>query len=122
MNFVAVFIGGGLGSMARYGISRLLSNYHSSFPLATFISNVASSVILATLVFIFLRKFPDSKVFMLFAITGFCGGFSTFSTFSLESFELIRTGNLGIAILNILISVGVCVFLIYMVWLASKAA
>ena len=111
-NILAVFIGGGLGSLARYGISELVRvNFRSSFPVATLCSNVLSCIVLALAVGMFADKIsPGMK---LFIIAGFCGGFSTFSTFSYETIELIRSGNTLIALLNVLISVIVCFAIIY---------
>ena len=51
MNIVAIFIGGGLGSLCRYGIGKLTASYlTSSFAYATLFSNVLSTLILASLV------------------------------------------------------------------------
>jgi CrcB protein len=114
INFIVIFLGGGLGSLCRYGISKLsLSFFQGNFPLGTFISNTLSCIVLAVSVLLFANKIDASTTLKLFLITGFCGGFSTFSTFSFETFELLKAGNYLIAILNILISVIVGVGLIY---------
>ena len=112
-NLIFVFLGGGLGSVLRYGISVFVkSNFKSNFPIATLTSNILSCIVLALLVSYFISK-TDNLTLKALLLVGFCGGFSTFSTFSFETVELIKTGNLAFAIANIAISVTVCVALIY---------
>lgn len=115
MNLLAVFIGGGLGSLLRYGISKLsISTFGSQlFPWGTFISNVLASGLLAFFIVYFAEKFESQPALKGLLLVGFCGGFSTFSTFSLETAQLMKSGNTTIAIANILLSVVVCVGLIY---------
>jgi CrcB protein len=113
-NILFVFLGGGLGSLARLGISEVVkANFKSSFPIATLCSNLISCFILALVVGIFQEKIGANAALKTLIIVGFCGGFSTFSTFSFETVELMRSGNMMMAIANILISLTACVGLIY---------
>ena len=113
-NLVAVFIGGGLGSVVRFGISMLLMQYYRTvFPLATLLSNILSCIVFALAIYLPGEKLNTEMSLRLLIITGFCGGFSTFSAFSFETVELIRNGNMMYAILNILVSVSLCVGIIY---------
>jgi len=110
--FLFVFIGGGLGSICRYGIARLLQAQQLDFPLATFIANALACIVLGALVGISLKGDMSSTNKLLW-MTGFCGGFSTFSTFSSETFQLLQAGNYGYALANIGLSIMVCLFCIF---------
>ena len=115
-NVLAIFIGGGLGSLVRYGISGFaVARFKTIFPIATLTSNVLSCIILAVTITFLSSRTDMSPAWKMFIITGFCGGFSTFSTFSYETVELIRSGNTIYAIANILISVVVCAGLVYVI-------
>ena len=104
--WTAVFIGGGLGSMARYGITRLLLllEVRGMFPWATMASNLLSTALLAWLLLKWQPQLEGRDALKAFLAVGFCGGFSTFSTFSYENFLLLRNGLLGHATANIAIS------------------
>ena len=107
MNWILVFIGGGLGSLARYGTSIMLKNAQWTFPAATLISNIVASFIIGILTGLSLKSVVTDAQKLLFA-TGFCGGFSTFSTFSNETVALFQNGNSTTAFLNIFLSVVLC--------------
>ena len=113
-NLLLVFLGGGIGSIVRMGMAGFVQTYFKSvFPLATLCSNILSCVVLGITVVYFNEKLIENPNLRMFILVGFCGGFSTFSTFSFETVELMRSGNMMYAVANILISVSVCIGLIY---------
>ncbi|MBM3164188.1 MAG: CrcB family protein [Bacteroidetes bacterium] len=104
MNWILVFIGGGMGSMLRYFIAQqLVQSKH--FPWATLVSNVLATALLALLVMYL--KSGDKPAWLLPLVgVGFCGGFSTFSAFSAENVQLFEQGQWVLLALNIILSVG----------------
>ena len=120
MNLVAIFIGGGLGSLCRYGIGKFIMSYDSSvLAYATLFSNVLSTIFLALFVYYFQGNMRLDKVWKLLVITGFCGGFSTFSTFSFETFEMLKNGQTALAFVNVFVSVLLCLFVLYIIYKKS---
>jgi CrcB protein len=121
MNALYVFIGGGLGSLARYGIGIISTHFFThTFPFATLISNVLACLILAITTVFFIQKGAYENWLQPLIVTGFCGGFSTFSTFGHETVQLIQLGNPILAILNILISLATGIGLIFFIYAVNK--
>jgi CrcB protein len=119
--WLAIFIGGGIGSVMRYGVTRslLLFDVRGAFPWATLASNMISSAILAYAVLRLQPHLQDRPATGAFIAVGICGGFSTFSTFSYENFLLIREGMPGMAALNIAVNVLACLVVFFFI---AKAA
>ena len=114
-NVFFIFIGGGTGSVLRYLISRSMSsNFTHIHPYAILSSNLLASLLLAYLMYYTQERDTMFIGWKLVTLTALCGGFSTFSTFSYETYELFRLNMPFYAILNILISVGLGIFIMFL--------
>jgi fluoride exporter len=113
-----IFLGGGLGSVARYAVGLVISRYsHGQFPLGTLVVNIAACLLVGLLAGILDYK-TSARAFL---VIGFCGGFSTFSTFTIEALDLIRGNFMGSAILYILGSLVLCLGSTFVgLWVAAR--
>ncbi len=89
-----VFLGGGLGSLLRYLVSKTLNDYFQHFFLGTFLVNIVGCLLIGFILGISLKENLLTESQTLLLTTGFCGGFTTFSTFAFEKHSLLRSGEL----------------------------
>lgn len=99
MNLLGVMAGGALGALARYLVTLAVGRTQdASTGVATLLVNVSGSFLLAFLATLAAQG-RLSPFWVLTLGTGFTGAFTTFSTFELEAHTLLKTGQLGAALL-----------------------
>jgi CrcB protein len=93
----AIALGGGLGSLARYGLSRALPTGPGQFPWATFITNVLGCLLIGLLMVLITERWTVHRLARPFLGVGVLGGFTTFSTYAVETRGLLQPGTVGLA-------------------------
>ena len=126
MNFLAVFIGGGLGSLARYSIGLGIKKLGWLSAAGTLVSNVLASALLMALLAHAAAGTQDwpaktQPAFLLLAV-GFCGAFSTFSTFAADTLSLHASHGVIWSAANVAVNLILCLGVGYFIWSASSAA
>ncbi|WPO41575.1 fluoride efflux transporter CrcB [Tardiphaga sp. 42S5] len=106
MNYVLVFVGGGLGATLRHVINMTCARcMGTAFPWGTFIINITGSTVMGLIAGYLAYKGEASQPWRLFLMTGILGGYTTFSAFSLDTAVLYERGDLGLALAYVLGSV-----------------
>ena len=99
-HFTLIFLGGGLGSVARYLLGVALPA--RTFPLGTWLANLIGCLLIGYLAQTLAR---DNAALRALCITGFCGGFTTFSTFSLDIVQRWQDGHYLISLVGGIVAV-----------------
>jgi CrcB protein len=106
MNYLLVFIGGGLGSSLRHTVNVVSARYlGTAFPYHTFIINITGSIVMGLIAGYLAFRGEASQPWRLFMMTGILGGYTTFSAFSLDTALLYERGEIGLALSYVLGSV-----------------
>ena len=110
MNYLLVFIGGGLGSSLRHTVNVVCTRaFGTAFPYHTFIINITGSIVMGLIAGYLAFKGEASQPWRLFLMTGILGGYTTFSAFSLDAALLYERGEMGMAALYVIASVAVSI-------------
>lgn len=109
---LVILIGGGLGTLARYGVSRVIHVSKDTFPWATFTTNLVGAFALGLFLTLLLERFPPSRFARPFVAIGFLGGFTTFSTMAVETVLLCKDGSpvigVGYLVASVLFGLAAC--------------
>lgn len=94
MQWLAIALGGALGSVIRFAaVGYLTPLLGYRFPLGTFVVNLLGSFLIGVAYVVLVEKTSLPVEWRLFFITGVLGGFTTFSAFSLEILQLWQEGH-----------------------------
>ena len=115
-SFIAVALGGALGAMLRYAISlwsvqRLETLMPTAALAGTLIANAVGAFLIGVLFVVITEKGLITESWRPLLIVGFLGALTTFSTFSLEAVGLLQQGEWLTAMVYVLSSVIICLFL-----------
>jgi CrcB protein len=116
-----VGLGGFIGSIARYAVSKLNVYMHFlAIPMGTLTVNVVGSFIIGVIVGISQKSEILSADVRLFLMVGICGGFTTFSSFSVENLMLIQNGQVFSALIYTFLSLFLGFTAVYLGYLSTN--
>ena len=113
-HLLLIGLGGGLGSMLRFGLSRWIAS--GALPWGTIVANSLGSLLIG---WVLAKTGPvdgPNAHWQAFLAIGFCGGFTTFSSFSWQTLEQLRNGQPGVAIAHVFFSITVCLLAVWGGW------
>jgi CrcB protein len=93
----AIFLGGAIGALARYGLAEALPHDAGTWPWATFAVNVAGAAVLGYLTTRLQERLPPSAYRRPLLGTGLCGALTTFSTLQVELLQMLDAGEASLA-------------------------
>ncbi len=107
--FLLICLGGALGTGARYLVAGLvLRALGPGFPYGTLAVTVSGSFLLGAIMHVGLTTESLPPTLRIVLATGVMGGYTTYSSFNYETMQYLQEGRLGLALLNLGVTVGAC--------------
>ncbi len=103
-NILLLSAGGAVGTLLRYGLSGLAHRLlGETFPWGTLLVNVLGCFVIG-LLWAASERAAFGPSLRIFLFTGTLGAFTTFSTYGLETFVLLKNGNVALGAANLILS------------------
>lgn len=102
---IYIALAGLVGTLSRYWLAGFVARqYGEDFPWGTLIVNLIGSFLAGALYQLAEERLVISPALRPVILIGLIGGFTTFSSYGLQTFTLLRDGQIGLATLNIALS------------------
>ena len=93
------------GTLGRYALSGVIARrFGETFPTGTLVVNIVGCFLAGFLFYLMQERFLVSDMTRTVVMIGLLGGFTTFSSFGLQTFTLLRDGELWFAAVNVVTS------------------
>lgn len=114
LQLAAIAGGGAIGALLRFWISNGVYSFMGrDFPYGTLVVNVVGSFAMGIGFILLVERVALAPEWRAFLLVGLLGALTTFSTFSIETLNLIESGALTKAAINMVGSVLVCVVAVW---------
>lgn len=122
IRWLLVGFAGFVGTLARYWLSGLIARrYGETFPFGTLIVNALGCFLIGFLFYFFYERTLTAPTTRTVVLIGLLGGFTTFSSYGLQTFTLLRDGEVLLALTNIVASNVLCLVLVWAGYALAKA-
>jgi len=119
---IFVAIAGLVGTLFRYWLSGVVARqYGETFPWGTLVVNLVGCFLAGAVFYVAEERFLISPTLRTVILIGFLGGFTTFSSYGLQTFTLLREGEIGWAAFNIAASNVLGLTMVWTGYVISKA-
>jgi CrcB protein len=122
LRILLVGVGGFVGTLFRYWLSGVIARrYGETFPLGTLVVNAIGCFIIGFLFYFFYDRSLTTPTARTVVLIGVIGGFTTFSSYGLQTFTLLRDGELFLALVNVVASNALGLALVWLGYVLAKA-
>lgn len=122
IRLLLVGLGGFVGTLFRYWLSGLIARrYGETFPLGTLVVNAIGCFVIGFLFYFFYDRSLITPTARTVVLIGLIGGFTTFSSYSLQTFMLLRDGEIFLALVNVAASNVLGLVLVWLGYVLAKA-
>ena len=121
MRLLLIGLGGFVGTLGRYWLAQLIAErYGENFPYGTLAVNALGCFVIGVLFYLFNDRGLAAPASRAVVFIGLLGGFTTFSSYGLQTFTLVRDGELLVALANIAASNVLCLTLVWVGYALAK--
>ena len=119
---IFIALAGLVGTLIRYWLSGFVARQSGeTFPWGTLAVNLIGCFLAGAMYYLADERFLISPTLRSVILIGLLGGFTTFSSYGLQTFTLLRGGEIGLATLNIAVSNVLGLLMVYTGYVLAKA-